>query len=239
MYICIYVYMYVCMYACMHACMHVCMYVYIYIYTFVCMFVCMYECMYVFVQHVLGWPLLHECEHLHHTFTFKPCLTERSAASFLTPGKMSQAGCALTPVPGRLKPYGMAVYGLPRRPIQESVFSRDKTSTGLNWLGTLSNHIWHMDFSSTRKSWARRWLLLELLDQVFRKAPRTDSLSINPPLGGIQRLGTTSSANISSSCIRVTWPSERISAMSIGLTSSLKKNKALPWLSYNAPPTPA
>ena len=152
MYICVYVYMYVCMYACMHACMYVCMYtcINIYICLYVCLYVCMNVCMYL---SNMFWAD-HCCMNVNTFTTPSPSslvLTERSAASFLTPGKMSQAGCALTPVPGRLKPYGMAVYGLPRRPIQESVFSRDKTSTGLNWLGTLSNHIWHMDFSSTRK----------------------------------------------------------------------------------------
>ena len=124
--ICIYVYMcicvYVCMYVCMYACMHVCMCVYIYKYIYICLYVCLYVCMNVCMCLSNMFWADHCCMNVNTFTTPSPSslvLTERSAASFLTPGKMSQAGCALTPVPGRLKPYGMAVYGLPRRPIQE------------------------------------------------------------------------------------------------------------------------
>ena len=63
-------------------------------------------------------------------------------------------------------------------PFHLITFSRDMRSAGLEWLGTRSSHTWHMLDSSTWKVFKRRLLHRLLFDQVFRRLPLTDSLSV-------------------------------------------------------------
>ena len=64
-------------------------------------------------------------------------------------------------------------------PFHTATWLRERTSLGLDWLGTRSSHKGHVWDSSKKKIRASNLLQGQFLDQVFKKLPRTDSLSVN------------------------------------------------------------
>ena len=128
-------------------------------------------------------------------------------------------------------------------PNQWATWLRERKSEGLDWLGTLSSHTWQEWASSRRKICLSNLLLGSLPDQVLRKLPRTDSLSVKatirfPGWPGHHTETAINKASISNSWIMVCW-SVLIAARMKGFEiSSLKYPNIVPSLEYATPPTP-
>ena len=129
-------------------------------------------------------------------------------------------------------------------PFQTATWLRERTSLGLDWLGTRSSHKGQVWDSSKRNIRASNLLQGQFLDQVFKKLPRMDSLSVNattlwPSHTGPQASTAVSKASISNSWMMFFWFSCFTVSTKLESTFSLKNYIACPELLYKAPPMPA
>ena len=118
-------------------------------------------------------------------------------------------------------------------PFHTATWLRERTSLGLDWLGTRSSHKGHVWDSSKKKIRASNLLQGQFLDQVFKKLPRTDSLSVNattlwPSHTGPQISMAVSKASISNSWMMFFWFSCFTVSTKLMSTFSLKKLMQLP-----------
>ena len=95
-------------------------------------------------------------------------------------------------------------------PFHTATWLRERTSLGLDWLGTRSSHKGQVRDSSRKNIRASNLLQGQFLDQVFRKLPRTDSLSVKattlwPSHTGPQVSTAVSKASISNSWMMFFW----------------------------------
>ena len=121
--------------------------------------------------------------------------------------------------------------------------SLDNMSAGLLWLGTLSIQTGKLNNDSISKMEFKSLSLSVLADQLLRKAPRTDSLSVKRTVLWIvafscQHLKAHKTANISSSCMIVRWALETIASTISFSTLALKKAGRSLCVSIMRPPTP-
>ena len=120
-------------------------------------------------------------------------------------------------------------------PAQRATWLRERLSAGLDWLGTRSSQTWHEWVSSKRKKCLSTLLLGSLPDQVLRKLPLTDSLSVKatirrPAWPGHHTDTAINKANISNSWIIVCWSVLMAARMKDLLISSLKNPNTVPSL---------
>ncbi len=121
--------------------------------------------------------------------------------------------------------------------------SLDNMSAGLLWLGTLSIQSGKLNSDSISNIEFKSLSLSVLADQLLRKAPRTDSLSVKRTILWIvafscQHLKAHKTANISSSCMIVRWPLETIASTISFSTLALKNDGQSPCISMMRPPIP-